>query len=95
MDELSNVDHVVTRANSTQFEAQLHIFEDSEVVIKMLMKGRGPTPRHVSRTHRVAFDLSFRFNLDAKIQSKMLTPSWHQIKHLADMLTEGNVTRDE
>ena len=35
------------------------------------MKGRSPTMRHVSRTHRVALDWLFdRINLDSKIQIK-------------------------
>ena len=71
VDELSNVDHVVTNASSSQVEAQLHIFEDNEPVIKMIIKGRSLTMRHVSRTHRVALDWLFdRVNLDAKIQIK-------------------------
>ena len=50
-------------------------FEDNEVVIKMIIKGRSPTMRHVSRTHRVALDWLFdRITLDPKIQIKMLTP---------------------
>ena len=35
IDELSNVDHVVTYTSSSQVEAQLCIFEDSEAVIKI------------------------------------------------------------
>ena len=31
-------------------------FEDNEAVIKMIIEGRSPTMRHVSRTHRVALD---------------------------------------
>ena len=31
-------------------------FEDKEAVLKMIVKGRNPAMRHVSRTHRVAFD---------------------------------------
>ena len=46
-------------------EALLYVFEDNEAVIKMIMKGRSPTMRHVSRTHRVALDWLFdRINLD-------------------------------
>ena len=64
-DALSNVDHVVTSAEPSQFEAQLYILEDKEAVIKMIMKGRSPTMKHVSRTHRVALDWLFdRFSLD-------------------------------
>ena len=48
--------------------------------------------RHVSRTHRVAVDWLFdRINLDSKIQIRYIDTK-HQ---LADILTKGNVTRDE
>ena len=48
--------------------------------------------KHVSRTHRVALDWLFdRINLDPKIQIKYVDAK-HQ---LANMLTEGNFTRDE
>ena len=66
VDELSTVDHVVTSASFSQFEVQLYIFEDNEAVIKMIIQGRSPTVRHVSRTHRVALDWLFgRVNLDS------------------------------
>ena len=49
----------------------LHIFEENEAVIKMIIKGRSPTMRHVSRNHRVSLDCLFdRINLDRKIQFK-------------------------
>ena len=36
---------------------------------EMIIRGRSPTMRHVSRTHRVAFDWLFdRINLDPKIR---------------------------
>ena len=61
-------------------------------MIKMIIKGRSPTMRHVSRTHRVALDWLFdRINLDSKIQIKY-TDTKNQ---LADILTKGNFTRDE
>ena len=67
-------------------------FEDNEVVIKMIIKGRSPTMRHVSRTHRVALDWLFdRINLDTKIQIKYIDTK----DQLADILTKGNFTRDE
>ena len=72
--------------------ATLHIFEDNEAVIKMIIKGRSRTMRHVSRTHRVALDWLFdRINLDPKSKSNMLTPK----NQLADILTKGNFTSDE
>ena len=48
--------------------------------------------RHVSRTHRVAFDWLFnRINLDTKIQIKYIDTK----NQLADILSKGNFTRDE
>ena len=58
----------------------------------MIIKGRSPTMRHVSRTHRVVLDWLFdRINLDPKIQIRYID-SKHQI---ADILTKGNFRRDE
>ena len=93
VDELSKVDHVVTNARSSRCEAQLYIFEGNEAVIKMIIKGRSPTMRHVSRTHRVALDWSFdKINLDPqKIKIKYVDTK----NQLADMLTKSNFTRDE
>ena len=56
VDQLSDVDHEPTNTHSFQIESRLYIFEDDEAVIKMIIKGRSPTMRHVSRTHRVALD---------------------------------------
>ena len=58
----------------------------------MIIKGRSPTMRHVSRTHRVALDWLFdRINLDPKIQIKYIDTK----NQLADILTKGNFTCDE
>ena len=57
IDDLKNVDFISSNVNSSRKEALLYIFEDSEAVIKMIIKGRSPTMRHVSRTHRVALGL--------------------------------------
>ena len=68
---MENVDSVPSNVQSSRQEAFLYVFEDSEAVIKMIIKGRSPTMRHVSRTHRVALDWLFgRINLDPKIQIK-------------------------
>ena len=86
IDDLNNVDFVSSNANSSRKEALLYIFEDNEAVIKMIMKGRSPTMRHVSRTHRVALDWLFdRINLEPKIQIKYVDTN----NQLADMLTKG------
>ena len=92
IDGLDNVDFIPSNVNSSRQEALLYVFEDNEAVIKMIIKGRSPTMRHVSRTHRVALDwLPDRINLDPKIQIKY-TDTKNQ---LADILTKGNFTRDE
>ena len=51
---LDNVDLVPSNVQSSHQGALLYVFEDNEAVIKMIIKGRSPTMRHVSRTHRVA-----------------------------------------
>ena len=90
--ELSHVDFVPSNAQYSQGGPKFYIFEDSEAVIKMLMKGRRPHLRHVSRTHRVALDWLFdRSNLDPKIQIRYVDTK----NQFADILTEGHFTRDE
>ena len=87
-----NIDSVPSNVQSSHQEALLYVFEDNEAVIKMIIKGRSPTMRHVSRTHRVALDWLFdRINLDPKIHIKYIDTK----NQLADILTKGNFTRDE
>ena len=56
IDVVKDIDLVPSNVQSANREALLYVFEDNEAVIKMIMKGRSPTMRHVSRTHRVALD---------------------------------------
>ena len=92
MIDLDNVDFISSNAHSSSQEALLYVFEDNEAVIRMIIKGRSPTKRHVSRTHRVAFDWLFdRINFDRKIQIRYIDTK----NQLADMQTKGNFTRDE
>ena len=89
---MKDFDTVPSNVQSAREEALLYVFEDNEAVIKMIIKGRSPTMRHVSRTHRVALDWLFdRINLDSKIQIKYIDTK----NQLADILTKGNFTRDE
>ena len=70
---MENIDSVPSNVQSSRQEALLYVFQDNEAVIKMIIKGRSPTMRHVSRTHRVALDWMFdRTNLDPKIQIKCI-----------------------
>ena len=89
---LNNVDFVPSNVQLSHQEALLYVFEDNEAVIKMIIKGRSPTMRLFSRTHRVALDWIFdRISLDPKIQFKYIDTK----NQLADILTKGNFTRDE
>ena len=66
----------------------LYVFEDIEAVIKMIIKGRSPMMRHVSRARRVALDRLFDgINLDPKIQIKYVDTK----NQLADILTKGKL----
>ena len=88
----TNIDHIPSNTTHSGSGAMLFVFEDNEAVIKMIIKGRSATLRHVSRTHRVALDwLLDRINLDSKIKIGYVDTK-HQ---LGDMLTKGNFTRDE
>ena len=92
IDVTRDIDAVPSNVQSARQEALLYVFDDNEAVIKMIMKGRSPTMRHVSRTHRVALDWLFnRINLEPKIQIKYIDTK----NQLADILTKGNFTRDE
>ena len=92
INDLDNVDFIPSNVDSSHQEALLYVLEDNEAVIKMIIKARSPTMRHVSRTHRVALDWLFdRINLDTKIQIKYIDTK----NQLADILTKGNFTRDE
>ena len=92
IDVMEDIDSVPSKVQSARQEALLYVFEDNEAVIKMIIRGRSPTKRHVSRTHRVALDCLFdRINLDSKIQVKYIDTK----NQLADVLTKGNFTCDE
>ena len=89
--DLHNIDHVPSNRTHSGCNAMLFAFEDNEAVIEII-KGRNPTMRHVSRTHRVALEWLFdRINLDSVIQIRYIDTK-HQF---ADILTKGNFTRDE
>ena len=89
---LNNVERVPSNLQFSHQEALLYVFEDNEAVIKMIIQGRSPTMRHVSRTHGVALDWLFdRINLDTQIQIKYIDNK----NQLADILTKANFTRDE
>ena len=59
INDLDNVDFIPSHVNSSRQKAVLYVFEDIEVVVNVFIKGRSPSMRHVSRTHRVALDWLF------------------------------------
>ena len=83
IDVMKDIDAVPSNFQSARQEALLYVFEDNEAVIKMVIKGRSPSMRHVSRTHRVSLDWLFdRINLGSKIQIKYIDTK----NQLADIL---------
>ena len=83
IDAMKDIDSVPSNIQSASQEALLYVFEDNEAVIKMIMKGRSPTMRHVSRTHRIALDWLFdRINLDPKIHIKYIDTKKPTRRHL-------------
>ena len=86
IDVMKDIGAFLSNVQSANREALLYVFEDNEAVMKMIMKGRSPTMRNVSRTHGVALDWLFdRINLDSKIQIKYIDTK----NQFADILTKG------
>ena len=56
---LSSIDYVAPSLPSYPHQSRITIMEDNEAVIKMVIKGRSPTLRHVARTHRIDLDWIF------------------------------------
>ena len=88
----TSIDDIPSDTTHSDSGVTLYVFEDNEAVIKMIIKGRSRTMRHVARTHRVVLDWLFdRINFNQKIRIRYIDTK-HQ---LADMLTKENFTRDE
>ena len=82
----------LTSNTTSSFRCLANIFEENEAVIRIILKGRNPTMRHLTRTQGVALDRLFdRMNLDPKIKIKYVDTK----NQLADILTKGSFTRDE
>ena len=48
IDAMKDIDSVPSNVQSARQEASLYVFEDNEAAIKMILKGRSPSMRHVS-----------------------------------------------
>ena len=100
VDQLSDVEYVPTNTHSSQVESQLYILGDNAVVIKMMIKGRSPTMRHVSRTHRVALDSEYLRALQAtflndqllkkddSVHSSTIQRIWHRLRRNWDAIPQ-------
>ena len=71
---IENIDSVPSNVQSSRQEALLYVFEDNEAEIKMIIKGRSPTMRHVSRTNRVALGWLIELTWTQKSKSSTSTP---------------------
>ena len=85
--ELLNVDFVPCNVAEISERAKLLIMEDNDAVIKMCMKVRAPTMRHVQRTQRIDVDsLLERIHTDNSIWIKSINTK----AQLADIFTKGS-----
>ena len=83
----SEVSHILLKVNLS-----FTSLKTTKAVIKMKTKGRSPTMRHVSRTHRVALDWLFdRINLESQNPNQICDTK----NQLADILTKGSCSRNE
>ena len=86
----SHIDCIPPNAQLFSGQATLYILEDTkkEAVMKQINKGRGPTMRHISRTHRMNLDwLCGQINLDPTINTKNVNTK----QQLAHRLTKGSL----
>ena len=88
---LSEIDAVPPTFPNSSGRGRLVIFEDNDAVIKMIIKGRAPTLRHVPRTHKVDLDWLFeRMRDDPGIFLKYVGTK----EQIADIFTKGNFSKD-
>merc|ERR1712078_335712 len=86
-DVLKNVDWVPPAVPPPTGAGKIIIFEDNEAVIKMILKGRSPTMRHILRTQRVDIDWLFeRVREDPGVFIKYVGTK----EQIADILTKGS-----
>ena len=72
---LTKVDRVPSKAKLSDFGALFSILEDNEAVIKMIIKGRRPTMRHVSRIQN---DTNFKKKVF--VEEQMAKKAWRLLR---------------
>ena len=89
IDHLAEIDRIPSGLHDSKCLSELVILEDNEAVIKMTIKGRSTSMRHIQRTHRVNLDWLFeRFLNDKGMRIRYLSTKFQ----IADMLTKGSFT---
>ena len=84
-------DCVLPDSHISSQKGVLFVFEDTVAVIKMIIEGRSPSMRHISRTCRARLGSWFdRINLDLGIRITYVDTS----EQIADTLTKGSFTRE-
>ena len=81
-----------SNVQSSYQKALMYVFEDNETVIKMIIKGRSPTMRHVSTGSTEIRLIDFSIDLT---WIQIVKSSTSSKKKLTDILIKGNFTRDE
>ena len=86
------VDYVPPSLPSFLHNTKLVFMQDNDAVIKMVVKCRAPTLKHVPRTHRINLDWLFeRCRMDPCVFGRYI----HTKQQIADMLTKGNFTAEQ
>ena len=84
--EALNIDETVQTVPLSFGRAKLYIFEDDEAVIKMILKGRSPNLRYMSRTQRIDSDwLWERLRDEPGVCLRYVNTK----RQIADMFTKG------
>ncbi len=86
------VDFVPPSIATSSGLAKLLLLEDNDAVIKMTLKMRAPTLRHVARTHRVDLDWLFeRIQYDPGVSIHFVGTK----QQIADMCTKGQFSQEQ
>ena len=82
-----NIDYVPCNLPKSSGLGLLFCFEDNDAVIKMTIRGRSQSMRHVARTHRVDLDwILERIRTDPGVQMRYIGTK----AQIADLLTKGS-----
>ena len=87
-----SIDYVPCNLPKSSGLGLLFCFEDNDAVIKMTIRGRSQTMRHVARTHRVDLDwILERIRTDPGIQMRFVGTK----TQIADLLTKGSFSASQ